>query len=312
MKRDVEFVSKGDTVRGTLFLPNTGEQPYPLVVMAGGWCYVKEIVMPHYAEYFLDEGIACLLIDYRNFGASTGEPRQHLDPWMQIEDYRNAISYAQTLAEIDARRLAVWGISYSGGHAIILAAIEPRILCAVSTIPVVEGYANMRRVHGERLFPRLQRVILEDRKRRFAGQESGRIPMSTMDPENELSTWPFPDVYEIFNGIKAKEAPLHEHWSTIESTELLMQYSTSAFARRVLATPLLMVVAKDDDKTLWDLEMDVFNLVPAQNKRLLLLPEVTHMSLYNTRTHLQIAASEAAKFLRAHLIEVDVSREAAV
>jgi len=81
--------------------------------MAGGWCYVKEIVMPNYADYFVREGFAALIFDYRSFGASEGKLRQHLDPWWQIEDYRNAISYAETLPEVDAERIAIWGISYS-------------------------------------------------------------------------------------------------------------------------------------------------------------------------------------------------------
>ena len=51
--RDVEFNSCGDTIRGTLYLPDGAKNP-PLVVMAGGWCYVKEIVMPYYADDFVE------------------------------------------------------------------------------------------------------------------------------------------------------------------------------------------------------------------------------------------------------------------
>jgi len=46
----------------------------PLVIMAGGWCYTKEIVMPHYATFFHEIGCATLRFDYRNFGESTGSP----------------------------------------------------------------------------------------------------------------------------------------------------------------------------------------------------------------------------------------------
>jgi cephalosporin-C deacetylase-like acetyl esterase len=151
MRREVEFSSEGTTVRGWLYTPDEGEGPYPVIVMAGGWCYVKELVQPHYAEMYAEAGFAALLFDYRNFGSSDGDRRQHIDPNMQIADYRNAISYAETLDEVDSDRIGVWGLSYSGGHALILGATDPRVKCVASQIPVVDGYRNMRRVHGTRL-----------------------------------------------------------------------------------------------------------------------------------------------------------------
>ena len=144
MEREIEFNSQGTTVRGDLSLPN-GPGPHPLLIMAGGWCYVKEIIMPHYAEFFRDRGFATLLFDYRTLGASDGQPRQHIDPWAQIEDYRNALSFAATLGELDEARTGVWGISYSGGHVLIVSAIDPRVKFVISTIPVVKGYMTKLR-----------------------------------------------------------------------------------------------------------------------------------------------------------------------
>ena len=102
MRRDIEFTSGGETVRGWLYTPERGNGPFPVVVMAGGWCYVKELVQPHVAQQFADTGLAAILFDYRNFGSSDGTRRQHIDPNAQIEDYRNAISFAETLAEVDS------------------------------------------------------------------------------------------------------------------------------------------------------------------------------------------------------------------
>ena len=68
-REDVEFTSEGVTVRGWLYHPTdaSGEPP-PAVVLAGGWCYVRELVMPYYAEAFADAGIAALVFDYQNLG----------------------------------------------------------------------------------------------------------------------------------------------------------------------------------------------------------------------------------------------------
>ena len=48
-----------------------------------------------YAERFAAAGLGALVFDNRNFGASDGEPRQEIDPWAQVRDYRHAITYAQ-------------------------------------------------------------------------------------------------------------------------------------------------------------------------------------------------------------------------
>src|SRR5439155_8867501 len=101
MKRDIEFLSGGETVRGWLYTPDDATEPCPVIVMAGGWCYVKELVQPHVAQQFADAGLAAALFDYRNFGSSDGKRRQHIDPNAQLEDYRNAISFAEVLDEVD-------------------------------------------------------------------------------------------------------------------------------------------------------------------------------------------------------------------
>ncbi|HEY0438974.1 MAG TPA: alpha/beta hydrolase [Xanthobacteraceae bacterium] len=300
VKRSVEFLSKGVTVRGDLVLP-AGSGPFPLMVMGGGWCYVKEIVMPHYAEAIVAAGVAVLMFDYRCLGASDGEPRQHIDPWAQIEDYKNAITFAETLDGIDADRIGVWGISYAGGHVLIVGATDPRVKCIVSNIPVVNGYDNMRRVHGAARFNDLTEALLADRRERGRGGAGGRMAFSSLTPHEELSTWPFPLIHQVFHDIKAKEAPRHEHWSTAESTEMLLSYDVFPFARRIYNTPTMMVVAEGDEITLWDLEIEAFNAIPSPQKQLAVIPRVSHMSLYSQKTHLQVAGAAAAEFVRRHL-----------
>lgn len=304
MRKDVEFNSKGEKCRGWFFVPEKGEAPLPVVVMAGGWCYVKEIVMPHYAEFFIKAGLAALIFDYRRFGVSDGEPRQHLDPWDQIEDYKNAISFVQTLPEVDPERVGIWGISYSGGHVLITGATDPRVKCIVSTIPVVDGFQTQKQVHGSIRFRKLMKAIMEDRKKRFQDESSrGYIDMSAPDPESTLCTWPFPETYKTFMDIKEREAPNHEHRSTIESNELLLSYSVFPYVPRILNTPTLMLVAEGDDVTTWELEIKAFNEVATSEKRLFIIPETSHMALYSNLSKLEIAAREATSWLVEHLIK---------
>jgi fermentation-respiration switch protein FrsA (DUF1100 family) len=302
MKHEVEFTSHGETVRGDLYIPDGASGPVPVVVMAGGWCYVKELRQPVYAEHFNEAGVAALVFDYRRLGASDGTPRQHIDPWAQIEDYRAAISFAAGHPAIDADSIGVWGISYSGGHVLIVGAIDPRVKSVISVVGVMDGYENMRRVHGRDGFRRLCALIAEDRARRDAGEPGGYMPMSVANHWETVCTWPFPEVEQIFNELKATEAPRHEHRNTIASVELLTQYSVFPYVPRLLDTPVLMIVADGDDLTLWDKEMEAYNLIPTARKRLAVTGGTNHMDIYSDLTHLEVAARIGADWVTETLL----------
>ena len=86
------------------------------------------------------------MFDNRNFGASDGEPRQEIDPWAQVRDYRHAITYARTREEVDGDRIGIWGSSYSGCHVLAVGAIDRRVKCVVSQVPLISGHENARRL----------------------------------------------------------------------------------------------------------------------------------------------------------------------
>ena len=73
---DVEFRSEGVACRAWLYTAD-GAGPRPTVVLAGGWCYVREVVMPTHAAAFAAAGLNALVFDYRNLGVSDGDNRQH-------------------------------------------------------------------------------------------------------------------------------------------------------------------------------------------------------------------------------------------
>ena len=108
---------------GTTCRDGTGR--FPTIVMAHGFSAVKEMYLDRYAEAFAKAGFACLVYDNRNFGASDGEPRQEIDPWQQVRDYSDAITFAAGQPQTDAARIGVWGSSYSGAHVLVVSAHRP-------------------------------------------------------------------------------------------------------------------------------------------------------------------------------------------
>src|ERR687887_2406656 len=127
MREDIEFDAEGVTLRGWLYLPDGAAGQVPTIVMAHGFSAVKEMFLDDFAEAFAAGGLGALVFDNRNFGASDGEPRQEIDPWQQVRDYRHAITWAQARPEVDAARIGVWGSSYSGGPVLVVGAVDKRI-----------------------------------------------------------------------------------------------------------------------------------------------------------------------------------------
>jgi hypothetical protein len=109
--------------------------------MGHGLGAIREMGLSPYAERFVEAGYACLVFDYRHFGASTGEPRQLLSVRRQLEDWKAAISYVRSRPEIDADRVALWGSSFGGGHVIATAAEVP-VAAAIAQCPFTDGVAS--------------------------------------------------------------------------------------------------------------------------------------------------------------------------
>jgi fermentation-respiration switch protein FrsA (DUF1100 family) len=288
----VEIHSGGERLSALLYLPD-GPGPHPAVVLGGGWCYVKELVQPMYASVFARNGIAALIFDYRCMGASTGEPRQHIDPWQQIEDYRNAVSYMESRPEVDAERIGAWGISYSGGHVMILGALDPRVRVVCGVVPTVDGWQNMRLAHGTLGFRRLQQAILDARRKLYETGEHTYIPHQPQD-EGDLAVWPFPKSKVTFARLKETQAPAYDGRSTVASAELLLSYNVLPFAERLAGTPTMLIVAEGDDHTHWDLAAKAFDAIPGERKLWHVVPRSGHLTLYEDEAAVAVVAQAAA------------------
>ena len=88
----------------------------PAITMAHGFAGVKEHRLEAYATAFADRGFIVLVHDHRNFGASDGTPRNDIDPWQQVADWRRAISFLESQDCVNSQKIGLWGSSFAGGH----------------------------------------------------------------------------------------------------------------------------------------------------------------------------------------------------
>jgi len=269
MRRDIEFkVDDGTVLRGWHYLPDQRVGNVPTVVMAHGFASVKEIYLDKYAELFAQSGIASLVYDHRCFGASDGQPRQELDPLMQIRDWRDAISFVETLPETDPARIGIFGSSYSGGHVIAIAAQDRRVKCVVSQVPFISGSRNSRRlIRADQLAP-TRAMLDEDRRGRYAGNPPGMIAVVDPNPAAP-SALPTADSWEFFESVGTR-APTFRNEVTLRSLDHFLGYEPGIYIRDVSPTPLLMIVALQDHLTVADESLAAYEQA-LQPKRLVTL-----------------------------------------
>ena len=106
---------------------------------------------------------------------------------------------------MDRERIGIWGSSYSGGHALTVAAIDKRVKCVVSQVPTTSGFlAAQRRVRYDKAQV-LQAAFEADREARDAGQPPAMLRMVDADPEAPVA-YPGPDSHAYMTG-EAQRCP---------------------------------------------------------------------------------------------------------
>jgi len=268
-RRDIEFDAEGVTLRGWFYPAGGADTAAPTVVMAHGFSAVKEMYLDSYAEFFSAAGLNALVFDNRNFGASDGEPRQEIDPWAQVRDYRHAITYAGTLPEVDDR-IGVWGSSYSGGHVLVVAAIDRRVKAVVAQVPLVSGHDNFRALVRADLIAGFQAGFVADREARYRGDPPAMVPVVAEDPLAP-SALPTSDSWQWFTETAKTRAPSWRNEVTLRSVEMFTEYEPVGHLPYISPTPLLMLPAIGDHLTPADLTIAAFEQA-REPKKLTILP----------------------------------------
>ncbi|QIS02740.1 alpha/beta fold hydrolase [Nocardia brasiliensis] len=139
---EVGFPSGSEQCAAWLYRPDGAPKPRPLVVMGHGLGANREMGLDRYARRFAAAGMAVLVFDYRNFGASQGEPRQLIKIGKQRDDWRAAIAFARTIRGIDATRIALWGTSFGAGHVLAVAPEDDYLAAVVAQVPFTSGWSS--------------------------------------------------------------------------------------------------------------------------------------------------------------------------
>ncbi len=241
MKRlDSDFFSKGLKCSGWLYLPDDVEKP-PVVVMAHGFAGQKDFGLQPYAEHFAAKGMAVFLFDYRNFGGSEGEPRNLVNPWRHLADWKAALSHVRTLDSVDGSRIALWGTSFSGGHVMVTAARQVGIKAVVAQVPFVDGIATTLQFSIPYQIEGLYHG-LKDLFCMITGKAPHMVP-AVAEP-GTFACMNTPDAMAGYYTLVPKDSPMKNEVPA-RITLMISAYRPIMYARRIQC-PVLIMYAEND------------------------------------------------------------------
>jgi len=283
--RKATIISEGARMAAELFAPKGSEdRALPTIIMCHGWGGVAERLRPD-AVAFAQAGYFVVTFDYRGWGASEGkivsakplargkpgepitaevkEIREVVDPLDQTTDLQNAIHWVHGEKQCDAKRIGLWGTSYSGGHVVHVAARDPRIKATVSQVPGMDS--------------------------RFVMIGSGRgqtLDEATKRTRGELG-YPPPGAVTVGN---LRGAPIRER---------LMNYAPVEDSDKAPHSAMLFIIAGKEE--LFDNRDHGIKAHEKANgpKKLITIPNITHYGIYNEAR--EQARKEAIAWFDEHL-----------
>ncbi len=203
--------------------------------MAHGMSAVKEMFLDDYAAAFAQAGFVILVYDHPGFGASDGEPRQSPSPPLQLQGYRDAISWLTTVPGVDPVRIGIWGSSFSGGHVITLCAEDLPVAAGVAQVPyLAEG--------GPEPPAGLQQAIAA------AGDNPLAAMPATTDQVDGVGLMYLDRAHAWFTGTAAKRAPAWRNTLVVAGFLEGADYRPFDHLTRS-KVPLLVVAAPNDRLT---------------------------------------------------------------
>jgi fermentation-respiration switch protein FrsA (DUF1100 family) len=260
---DVEFPAHdGITLRGWLYTPSgVPNAPGPAVVMAHGFSATRAMALDRYAEVFADGGLTVLVYDHRGLGVSDGEPRQVIDAWIQARDYRAAVTWLGARDEVDAARIGIWGSSFAGGVALVVGAVDRRVRAVVANVPW-SGSPGADYLDTDAAFAAMRDALNDScgpGTATMRGEPAGPAAVVEEPGETLPAFLPQPESSEWF--LRAGRVPgsgwENRVWFGVPPAEA-PAFDPGVAVGHVAPTPLLMVVATDDNLAATDVALAAF------------------------------------------------------
>lgn len=238
-EQDIHFYSEGARLVGTVYAPDDeGANKLPLVIVCSGYQGFNEFYPRLFSRYLTKSGYLCLGFDYRGF-AESGGPRGRVVLPEQVEDIKNAVTFARTLPQVDQEKIDLLGWGMGAANVVELAATDKRVKAVAAVNGFYDGERWLKSTHTSESWNELLKAVEEDRVRRVTTGKSKRVePFHhySLDPDTE-------------NYVQAELDPLIEASGTrvdLQLTESILAAKPEDVAAAISPRPLFVGHGKDN------------------------------------------------------------------
>ncbi|MGR3806705.1 alpha/beta hydrolase [Pasteurella testudinis] len=301
--RKVTFKNRyGITLAADLYTPKNAAGKLPAIAVSGPFGAVKEQSSGLYAQTLAERGFVTLAFDPSFTGESGGEVRNVASPDINTEDFSAAVDFLANLDAVDGGKIGILGVCGWGGMALNAAAADPRIKAtATSTMydmsrVMANGYNDS--VDVEARYQARQAVAAQ----RTQDFKNGTLALSGMglpeklngdEPQFVQEYW---DFYKTPRGFHPRGINSNSTWSATNAYSFsnmpLLSYAHE------IKNPVLIVHGEKAHSRYFS--EDAFKKLSGSNKELYIVPDATHVDLYDNQAG-KIPYDKFAAFFKANL-----------
>ncbi|EJY1449997.1 alpha/beta hydrolase [Salmonella enterica subsp. enterica serovar Schwarzengrund] len=262
-----------------------GNIKHPLILLCHGFCGIRNVLLPSFANAFTEAGFATITFDYRGFGESEGE-RGRLVPAMQTEDIISVINWAEKQVCIDNQRIGLWGTSLGGCHVFNAAAQDKRVKSIVSQLAFADGEVlvtgEMNELEKASFLSTLNKMA---EKKKNTGKEMF-VGGTRVLSDNESKVF--------FEKVKGQypEMDIKIPFLTVMET---LQYKPAESAAKVQC-PVLVVIAGQDSVNPPEQGRALYDAVASGTKELYEEADACHYDIYKGAFFERVAAVQTQWF----------------
>lgn len=290
----------GITLAADLYIPKNITEKLPAIAISGPFGAVKEQASGLYAQTLAERGFLTIAFDPSYTGESSGEPRYVASPDINTEDFCAAVDYLSTHNDVDAERIGILGICGWGGIALNAAAIDTRIK-ATATVTMYD----MGRVNAKGYFDTMDANARYELRKQLNAQRTEDYRSGTYAPAGGVVD-PLPDdapqfvkdyhaYYKTSRGFHKRSLNSNNGWNKTSSLSFINMPLLS-YSNEIRSAVLMLHGEKAHSRYFSE---DAFKKLKGSNKELQIIPDASHVDLYDNLKVIPFAKIE--QFFREYL-----------